>query len=132
MPLKLLTTAKVIPNFNEEPTSPTALSVTRIVDPIDDANVFSLINRRSVASSFALSVASIGSPEDREALERFTTLGVDEVIQLSLSRRLDCLAKSKLLRDLVLSHSFSLVVLGAQSSDGGSAQVGPALAGLLN
>ncbi|MGP1916533.1 MAG: hypothetical protein ACTS6G_03895, partial [Candidatus Hodgkinia cicadicola] len=51
---------------------------------------------------------------------------------LSTPHRLDSLTKAKLLRDLVLSQSFSLVMLGAQSSDVGSAQVAPALAGLLN
>ncbi|MGP1918327.1 MAG: hypothetical protein ACTS4U_01385 [Candidatus Hodgkinia cicadicola] len=122
--LKFLTTAKVITNLNGES--------TRLVDPIDDANAFTFIDWSSAVPSFTVSVASISSPEDRGALKKFTTLGAAEVIQLSPSRQLDCLSKAKVLKRLVLSRSFSLVALGAQSSDVGSAQLGPILAGLLN
>ncbi|MGP1918618.1 MAG: hypothetical protein ACTS4V_01095 [Candidatus Hodgkinia cicadicola] len=130
--LKFLITAKVVPSFDRELTLTTSASALRQVDSIDVANVLSFLDWRPVAACYTLSVASIGSPEDRGALESLTDLSIDEVIQLSISRRLDCLAKAKLLRSLILSQSFCLVVLGAQSSDVGSAQVGPALAGLLN
>ncbi|MFP3018999.1 MAG: hypothetical protein ACEY26_00640 [Candidatus Hodgkinia cicadicola] len=122
--LKFLTTAKVIANVDG--------GSNRLVDPIDDANAFTLIDWASAVPSFTVSVASICSPEDRGALEKFATLGAAEVIQLPFSCQLDSLVKAKLLKDLVLSRGFSLVALGAQSSDVGSAQVGLILAGLLN
>ncbi|MGP1911197.1 MAG: hypothetical protein ACTS47_02995 [Candidatus Hodgkinia cicadicola] len=120
--------------MNFEKQIPATLSATafRQFDPIDCTNVLSLLDWRPVAGCFTLSVANVGPSKDKTALGRFTALGVNEVIQLSTPHRLDSLTKAKLLRDLVLSQSFSLVMLGAQSSDVGSAQVAPALAGLLN
>lgn len=86
--------------------------------------------------NFEITVANIGTAEDREILNRLTAMGVNKVIQLCCSNKLlnqlDCLGKAKLLRDLVTAQNFDLVTFGVQSSDGGSAQVGAALAGLLN
>ncbi|MFP3038982.1 MAG: hypothetical protein ACKEQK_00500, partial [Candidatus Hodgkinia cicadicola] len=138
--MKILTTVKVITEPSSQALSIKGKQVTessiRTIDPIDYVNVLTLLGQKKKQPSLDLTVLNIGSPADRGALANLSTMGMNELIQLTCSPNsispLDGLAKAKLLRDFVLSNSYGLVILGAQSSDVGSSYVGPALAGLLD
>ncbi|MGP1910704.1 MAG: hypothetical protein ACTS7I_00640 [Candidatus Hodgkinia cicadicola] len=135
--MKILATAKVVvdPEVQPKILSGKRLinGLRRIIDVIDDINVQALIEG---LPNSEVSVANIGSANDKDILAKLTALGAKEMIHFSCANefitRLDCLAKAKLLKDLVINRSFNLVALGIQSSDTSSAQLGPMLAGLLN
>lgn len=135
--MKLLVTAKIVADPEAEPKvlfgKRSLKGTRRMVDVIDDTNVQAI--RESLPEA-EVTVINIGCLSNREPLAKLIALGSNEVIQMCGSEKLiaslDCLAKAKLLKDFVLSNSYNLVILGCQSSDTTSAQVGPALAGLLN
>ncbi|MGP1917107.1 MAG: hypothetical protein ACTS6P_00560 [Candidatus Hodgkinia cicadicola] len=135
--MKILTTAKVVIDPEVQPKVLSGKRVMkgfrRIVDVVDDINIQALIEG---LSNVDVSVVSISSTADKSVLAKLIAMGAKEMIhfccQNELIVRLDCLAKAKLLKNLILSRGFNLVALGIQSSDTSSAQLGPMLAGLLN
>ncbi len=135
--MKILTTAKIVvdPEVQPKILSGKRLikGLRRIVDVIDDINVQALIEG---LPNLDVCVANISSAGDKDVLARLVALGAKEMIHFSCTNelivRLDCLAKAKLLKDLILTRGFNLVILGIQSSDTTSAQLGPMLAGLLS
>ncbi|MGP1914321.1 MAG: hypothetical protein ACTS4V_00735 [Candidatus Hodgkinia cicadicola] len=137
MQMKILATAKVVVDPEVQPKvlagKRLVKGLRRIIDVIDDINVQALIEG---LPNLDISVANISSVEDKDILAKLVAMGAKEMIHLSCANelivRLDCLAKAKLLKDLVINQSFNLVALGIQSSDTSSSQLGAMLAGLLN
>ncbi|MGP1918116.1 MAG: hypothetical protein ACTS4U_00145 [Candidatus Hodgkinia cicadicola] len=135
--MKILVTAKVVVDPEVQPKILSGKRVTkglrRIVDVVDDVNVQALIEG---LPNVDVSVANISSAGDKGCLARLIAMGAKEMIHFSCTNehiaRLDCLAKAKLLKNLIVTRGFNLVALGIQSSDTSSAQLGPMLAGLLN
>ncbi|MGP1922730.1 MAG: hypothetical protein ACTS5F_01525 [Candidatus Hodgkinia cicadicola] len=135
--MKILTTAKVVVDPEVQPKvlagKRLVKGLRRIIDVIDDINAQALIEG---LPNLDISVANISSIEDKSILAKLVAMGAKEMIHFSytneLIARLDCLAKVKLLKDLVINQSFNLVALGIQSSDTSSSQLSSMLAGLLN
>ncbi|MGP1926936.1 MAG: hypothetical protein ACTS7C_00240 [Candidatus Hodgkinia cicadicola] len=137
MVMKILATAKVVVDPEVQPKillgKRLVKGLRRIIDVVDDINVQALIEG---LPNCDVSVANISSADDKDILAKLTAMGAKEMIHFSCANefitRLDCLAKAKLLKNLVINRSFNLVALGIQSSDTSSAQLGSLLAGLLN
>ncbi|MFP3040000.1 MAG: hypothetical protein ACTS4X_00910 [Candidatus Hodgkinia cicadicola] len=135
--MKVLTTAKVVIDLEVQPKVLSGKRVTKgfrwIVDVVDDINIQSLIES---LPNVNVTAVSIGSIADESVLVKSIAMGGKEMIhfrcQNELIVRLDCLAKAKLLKNLILSRGFNLVAFGIQSSDINSAQLRLMLAGLSN
>ncbi len=137
--LKVLVAAKIVPDPEVEPKTESGAVITsdvdRVIDPVDEASIQAALELKQKLSEVSVAVASVGPILDRLALRRALAMGANEVVQVRLAddlvRAVDSLGVAKLLRRLVVLTKCDLVLTGSRSSDGGSGQVGAALASLL-
>ncbi|ACT34305.1 putative electron transfer flavoprotein, beta subunit [Candidatus Hodgkinia cicadicola Dsem] len=137
--MKIAVAVKVVPDPEVDPEVVDGVwqlaDVKRVVDPVNEACVQSVLELRSGLSDAVVDVVSVGTASDKNALRHTLAMGVDEVLQLRLADELalavDSLGVAKLLRRLLAARGYSLIAAGVKSSDNGSGQVGAALAGLL-
>ncbi len=76
-------------------------------------------------------VATVGNA--RESLNRCLAMGVDRAVAIqSPVETLDSLATARVLADWAKSNEFDLILTGQEASDGGTGNVAPQLAALLD
>ncbi len=82
----------------------------------------------------SVTVVTVGSEEADDTLRRCLATGADKAIRLTdrAFRGSDAATIARILYPAIRDLKFDLVLTGAQASDDGSGQVGPAMAELLN
>ncbi|MFP3039445.1 MAG: hypothetical protein ACKESB_01825 [Candidatus Hodgkinia cicadicola] len=137
--MKVLVAAKIVTDPGVEPKIKTGVvsktGVERVIDSVDEASIQAALDLKQKLTGVSVAVASVGPIHDRDALRHALAMGADEVVQIRLApdliHAIDSFSVAKLLRRLVILTECDMVLTGSRSSDGGSGQVGAALAGLL-
>ncbi len=79
-----------------------------------------------------LTAVTVGDEDSEEVLRKCLAKGADEAIRVDVpTEEMDAYAVAKVLHRVLKKLNFDLVLMGAQASDDGYAQVGPILAFLL-
>ena len=105
-----------------------------IINPYDEFALEEAIRIKSALPDSEITVFSLGPESVEEALKRALAMGADHAIHISdpLFNGLDSSFTVKILAKAIQKYSFDLVLCGRQAVDDDMAQVGPALAVLLN
>ena len=104
-----------------------------IINPYDEFALEEAIRIKSALPDSEITVFSLGPESVQEALKRALAMGADHAIHISdpLFDGLDNSLIAKILAKAIQKDSFDLVLCGRQAVDDDMAQVGPALAVLL-
>jgi len=104
-----------------------------IINPYDEFALEEAIRIKSALPDSEITVFSLGPESVEEALKRALAMGADHAIHISdpLFNGLDSSFTAKILAKAIQKYSFDLVLCGRQAVDDDMAQVGPALAVLL-
>jgi len=104
-----------------------------IINPYDEFALEEAIRIKSAFPDSKITVFSLGPESVQEALKRALAMGADHAIHISdpLFDGLDNSLIAKILAKAIQKDSFDLVLCGRQAVDDDMAQVGPALAVLL-
>ena len=104
-----------------------------IINPYDEFALEEAIRIKSALPDSEITVFSLGSESVEETLKRALAMGADHAIHIldPLFVGLDNSLIAKILAKAIQKNSFDLVLCGRQAVDDDMAQVGPALAVLL-
>jgi len=104
-----------------------------IINPYDEFALEEAIRIKSALPDSEITVFSLGPESVEETLKRALAMGADHAIHISdpLFNGLDSSFTAKILAKAIQKYSFDLVLCGRQAVDDDMAQVGPALAVLL-
>ena len=104
-----------------------------IMNPYDEFALEEAIRIKSALPDSEITVFSLGPESAKETLKRALAMGADHAIHIfdPLFDGLDNSLIAKILAKAILKNSFDLVLCGRQAVDNDMAQVGPALAVLL-
>jgi len=104
-----------------------------IINPYDEFALEEAIRIKSALPDSEITVFSLGPESVEETLKRALAMGADHAIHISdpLFNGLDNSFTAKILAKAIKKYSFDLVLCGRQAVDDDMAQVGPALAVLL-
>ena len=104
-----------------------------IINPYDEFALEEAIRIKSALPDSEITVFSLGPESVEETLKRALAMGADHAIHISdpLFNGLDNSFTAKILAKAIQKYSFDLVLCGRQAVDDDMAQVGPALAVLL-
>ena len=104
-----------------------------IINPYDEFALEEAIRIKSALPDSEITVFSLGPESVEETLKRALAMGADHAIHISdpLFNGLDNSFTAKILAKAIQKYPFDLVLCGRQAVDDDMAQVGPALAVLL-
>ncbi|PIM95637.1 Electron transfer flavoprotein small subunit [Candidatus Hodgkinia cicadicola] len=107
----------------------------RVIDPVDEVNVDAILKFKKIVPSAEVSAICLSRDSDKSYLKYVLAMGVNEVIFVRIVNgdkiSIDGLLTTKILRRVVLTGKFDLILVGKSSSDSNSGFVGPALATFL-
>ncbi|MEK9627823.1 MAG: electron transfer flavoprotein subunit beta/FixA family protein [Nitrospinota bacterium] len=104
-----------------------------IMNPYDEFAVEEAVRIKTALPDSEITVLSLGPDSVKETLKRALAMGADHAVHISdpLFDGIDNSLVASVLARAVQKHSFDLVLCGRQAVDDDMAQVGPALAVLL-
>lgn len=102
------------------------------INPFDDIALEEAIALKEKGLVEEVIVVSIGNKMVQETLRHGLALGSDRGIHILTDELLDSLTIAKVLKNIALRESVSLVLMGKQAIDNDHNQTGQMLAGLLN
>jgi electron transfer flavoprotein beta subunit len=105
-----------------------------IMNPYDEFAVEEAVRIKAALRETEITVVSLGPDSVKETLKRALAMGADRAIHIldPLFEGLDHSIVAKILEKAIKKDSFDLVLCGRQAVDDDMAQIGPALAVLLN
>ncbi len=134
--MKILVTAKRVPDYestikvNPEGTGIVEAGIKWVVNPFDEIAIEEALKVKEAGGDCEVVVLSIGSSDCQEQLRTGLAMGADRAILVTADRP-DTTAVAKILVKIVEKESPDLVILGKQSIDDDSNEVGQMLAQLL-
>lgn len=106
-------------------------NVKMAMNPFDEIAVEEAIRLKEAGSASEVISVSIGGAKCEETLRTSLAMGADRAIHVVTDEDVEPLALAKVLQKLVEEETPGLVIMGKQSIDGDSNQVGQMLAALL-
>ena len=133
--MKILVPVKQVPDPNAlrfDAQGNFAPNTARVVNEYDQYALEAAILLKESLPDVDVTVVSIGPASARDAISRGLAMGADQGILVQEdSTQLDTLATAKTLADIAGEGGYDLILVGQETSDGGSGNVGPQLAALL-
>lgn len=102
-----------------------------VMNPYDEAALEAALQLKDSGHATDVAVATVGPPAAADVLRTALAAGADRALHVVTEAPLSPLFVATALRDLAQRESPHLILLGRQTTDWSSAQVGPMLAGLL-
>ena len=102
------------------------------INPFDEAALEWAVQQKEAGKIREIVAISLGDSTCQETLRHALALGADRAIRIDCELPAQPLFVARQLHALTLQEKPELILLGKQSSDNGSAQVGPMLAALLD
>lgn len=102
------------------------------INPFDEIAVEEAVSLKEKGIVSEVILVSIGDKSVQETIRHGLALGADKGIHVSAEVSLDPLNIAKILKNIALRESVSLVVMGKQAIDNDNNQTGQMLAGLLD
>jgi len=109
-----------------------APNTARAMNEYDQYAVEEAIQIKERTGQGEITVVAIGPSGAKDALTRALSMGADQAALLTTSEPLDTLQVAQLLAAEARAGSYDLLLVGQETSDGGSGNVGPQLAALLD
>ncbi len=137
--MKVGVTAKIIYDPEIEPVLNNGIlcyeKSKRVIDPIDEANIAAIVKFKETYPSMIITVICLSKESDSNLLKHILGMGVDEIMFIKTINYddsiIDGLTRAKVLKRLIVTEKYDLVITGKSSSDNNSGFVGPALATFL-
>ncbi|PIM96546.1 Electron transfer flavoprotein small subunit [Candidatus Hodgkinia cicadicola] len=137
--MKIGVTVKIIYDLEVKPEVNNGIldykTAKRMIDPIDETNISAAIKFRETTPSVVITVFCLSKESDNDLLKRVLDMGVDEAVLVKINNynesNVDGLTKSKVLKRLLTTEKYDLVLTGKSSSDNNSGFVGSALTTFL-
>lgn len=134
--MRILVCIKQVPSTDKVEIDPKTGVIMRAglegkLNPYDEYAVETALNIRAAVAGSTITALTMGTPDSEAILREAYAMGVDEAILLT-DRALagsDVLATSYALSQAIRAKGpFDIIICGRQTTDGDTAQVGPALA----
>ncbi len=137
--MKIIVTVKIIYDPEIKPEVDNGIlnykTAKRMIDPIDEKNISAVIKFKEIDPSVVITVICLSKESDSDLLRYALDMGVDEVVFVKINNYdesiVDGLTKAKMLKRLLVTEKYDLVLTGKSSSDNNSGFVGSALATFL-
>jgi electron transfer flavoprotein beta subunit len=134
--LKILVCIKQTPDPNAirfDASGNFAGNTPRVVNEYDQYAIEEAIQIKERADEGDVTVLSLGPAGAKDAVNRALAMGADRGVLLTGdSSALDTLQVASVLAEQATASGFDLILVGQETSDSGSGNVGPQLAALLN
>lgn len=101
------------------------------INPFDDIAVEEAVSMKEKDLVSEVIIVSIGDKSVQETIRHALALGADRAIHIQTDELYDALNIAKLLKNVALRESVSLVIMGKQAIDNDNNHTGQMLAGLL-
>ncbi|KON71433.1 Electron transfer flavoprotein small subunit [Candidatus Hodgkinia cicadicola] len=137
--MKVGITVKIIYDLEVKPMVDNGIlnykTTKRMIDPIDEANIAAVVKFKETFPSIEITIIYLSRESDSDLLMYTLGMGVDEVVFVKITNYdesiIDGLTKAKVLKRLIVTEKYDLVLTGKSSSDNNSGFVGSALTTLL-
>lgn len=134
--MKILVAIKSVPDPNAlrfDASGHFAASTPRVVNEYDSYAIEEAIRIAEAGGQTVITVLTVGPAAAKDAVTRALAMGADNgVLVLSDDTGLDAAQVAAIIAAHARSESYDLILVGQESSDGGTGNVGPYLAGLLD
>jgi electron transfer flavoprotein beta subunit len=134
--LKILVCIKQTPDPNAirfDAAGNFAGNTPRVVNEYDQYAIEEAIQIKERLSESDVTVISLGPAGAKDGINRALAMGADRGVLLTGdSAALDTLQVATVLAEQAMASGYDLILVGQETSDGGSGNVGPQLAALLN
>lgn len=105
----------------------------RIVNEYDQYALEAAIQIQEQRDDVEIAVASIGPASARDAVSRGLAMGADTGVLIKMDgSQPDSLATARILAEVSKADSYDLILVGQETSDSGTGNVGPQLSALLD
>ena len=134
--MKILVPVKQVPDPNAirfDASGSFAASTPRVVNEYDQYAIEEAIRLKEAGKADEVVVLTIGSTGARDAVNRGLAMGVDRGLLVSANELdLSAAAVAAVISSEARAGGYDLVIVGQETSDGGSGNVGPQVAGMLD
>jgi electron transfer flavoprotein beta subunit len=134
--VKILVAIKSVPDPNAlrfDASGTFAASTPRVVNEYDSYSIEEAIRIKEAGHDADVVVMSIGSASAKDAVTRALAMGADRgLLVVSDDATLDSMQVARLIAEEARSGVYDIIFCGQESSDGGTGNVGPQLAALLD
>lgn len=133
--MKILVLVKHVPDPNAirfDASGNYPSNTARVVNEYDQYALEAAVQIKEQHSDVDITVATIGPPGAKDAVTRGLAMGADQGIVIAGDPgQIDSLHTAMALSEIAKGEAFDLIFVGQETSDSGSGNVGPQLAGLL-
>lgn len=133
--MKILVLVKQVPDPNAlrlDASGNFAANTARVVNEYDQYALEAAVQIKEQDAATEVTVVSIGPAGAKDAVSRGLAMGADKGILIQGEPgSIDSFQTAQVLADVAREDSYDLVLIGQETSDSGSGNVGPQLAGLL-
>jgi electron transfer flavoprotein beta subunit len=133
--LKILVLVKHVPDPNAirfDASGKFAANTARVVNEYDQYALEAAVQIKEQHDDVDVTVVTIGPASAKDAVTRGLAMGADQGILIAGEPgEIDSLHTAMALAEIARGDSFDLIFVGQETSDSGSGNVGPQLAGLL-
>lgn len=133
--MKILVLVKQVPDPNAlrlDSSGNFAANTARVVNEYDQYALEAAVQIKEQSPDTVVTVVSIGPAGAKDAVSRGLAMGADKGILIQGEPgSIDSLQTARVLADVAREDTYDLILIGQESSDSGSGNVGPQIAGLL-
>lgn len=133
--MKILVLVKQVPDPNAlrlDSSGNFAANTARVVNEYDQYALEAAVQIKEQSADTEVTVVSIGPAGAKDTVSRGLAMGADKgILVQGEPGGLDSLQTSQVLAGIAREDNYDLVLVGQESSDSGSGNVGPQIAGLL-
>ena len=134
--MKILALIKQVPDPNAirfDASGGFSPNTPRVINEYDQFALEEAIRIKEASEDVEIVVASVGPAASKDAVTRGLAMGADRGILIKTDgQNIGSMTTAKILAEVAKSDSFDVILVGQETSDSGTGNVGPQLAALLD